>query len=702
MTSLPRTDRRFGTLLLALLFAAGATPGLLSCSQSGTKSIGQPPSPPANIVLITIDTLRADALGCYGNRAVETPNLDRLAREGMVFDAAHASNVVTLASHTNILTGLYPYQHGVRENSGFRLDSRFPTLATILSGRGFATAAFVAAFPLDSRFGLNRGFDVYDDRYRPGSSPYDFEVQERPGTEVVSLALDWYRKHDGRKRFLWVHLYDPHAPYRPPPPFAERYAAQPYLGEVAATDAALAPLLDEVREKGRGDTLIILTADHGEALGDHGELTHGLFAYEATLRVPLVLWSRGRVQPGRTARPARHVDILPTALGMVGEPLPAGLPGQSLLAAEERSATYFESLSVSLNRGWAPLIGVISNGLKYVDLPIPELYDLSADPQEKRNLATERRDVVRKLKSLLPNGAASASPHASGEEAHRLLALGYLSGSASHRGPYTEEDDPKRLVGLDAKIHRVVDLYQHGDPSAAEALAREILRDRPAMSVGYDFLAFLLQQKGRDGEAASVLRSAIRNDLASEPMRVRLALILCEAGRPNEALPVLAPVKKSDDPDTQNAIGIALADLGHTAEALAVFEKIVQSHPTNAVAFQNMGIALLKTRNASAALEKFDRALAVNEKLPRALNGKGVAQVELGDAPGAIVSWTRAAELDPRQYDALFNLGMVAAQRGQVDVARDALRRFVATAPSSLYARDLQEARRMLKGMGGA
>jgi len=700
----PRPRFRVLKLHLAVLLflIAGESLLLLACSRTAREPAGQPTAPPTNFVLITIDTLRADALGFYGNRKVETPNLDRLAGEGLVFDSAHGSNVVTLASHTNILTGLYPYQHGVRENSGFRLDSRFPTLATILSGQGYATAAVVAAFPLDSRFGLNRGFDLYDDRYPPGSSPYDFEVQERPGTEVVSLALDWYRKNEGRKRFLWVHVYDPHAPYRPPPPFAQRYAGQAYLGEVAATDAALAPLLEYVRQNGRNDTLIVVTADHGEALGDHGELTHGLFAYEATLKVPLVLWEPALVKPARSARPARHVDILPTALAMLGAPVPPGLPGHSLLSADSGWPTYFESLSVSLNRGWAPLTGVISDGLKYVDLPIPELYDLAADPEEKKNLAGERRDAVRKLKALLPSGGAAASSGASSEEARRLLALGYLSGSSTHHGPYTEADDPKTLVGLDGKIHRVVDLYQRGDQPAAEALAREILRDRPSMSVGYDFLAFLLQQKGRDGEAASVLQAAVRNGLASEEMRGRLALILCEAGRPKEALETLAPVKQSEDPDTQNTIGIALADLGRTPEALAVFTKIVQTHPTNALAFQNMGIALLKSRDAKGALEKFDRALAINEKLPRALNARGVALAQLGDAAGAMASWSRAADLDPRQYDALFNLGIVAAQRGQTDVARKALARFVATAPPAVYARDLKEARRMLKGMGGA
>ena len=659
-------------------------------------------SAPRDVVLITIDTLRADAPGFSGNRKVETPNLDRLAREGLVFESAHASNVVTLASHTNILTGLYPYQHGVRENAGFRLDARFPTMATLLAERGYATAAFVGAFPLDSRYGLNRGFDVYDDRYPPGVTAYDFAVPERPGTEVVGLALDWYRKNEDKKRFLWVHLYDPHAPYRPPAPFRERYAGDLYLGEVAATDAALGPLVELLEEKEKGSTLVVVTADHGEALGDHGELTHGLFAYEATLKVPLVVWCPGRVQPGRTTRSAAHVDILPTVLDFLATPPPAGLQGRSLREETAGRVTYFESLSASLNRGWAPLTGVIAGGLKYVDLPIPELYDLAADPEEKRNLAAQRPDAVRKLKAMLPAASATASPRATSEEARRLLALGYLSGSAGHRGPYTEADDPKKLVALDARIHRVIDLYQRGDRAAAKTLALEIVKERPSMSVGYDFLAFLLQQEGRDGEAASVLQSAVGKGLASEEMRQKLALILCEQGRPAEGLEALKPFAQSDDPDTQNTIGIALTDLGRTQEPLRVFEEVARKHPTNPISFENMGIALLKSRNAAGALEKLNRALAINEKLPRALNTKGVAQMELNDPAGAIASWSRAAELDPRQYNALLNLGIVAAQRGEISVARDALRRFVATAPPALYAKDLARARRMLKEMGGA
>ena len=703
MTS-PRRARHRSTLagvagLLAAAFAA------FSCRERGSpaSSAGSAKSAatPRVVALITIDTLRADAVGFLGNSRGTTPNLDRLAKEGVVFEQAHASNVVTLPSHTNILTGLYPYQHGVRDNSGYRLEPRFPTAATLLHDAGWATGAFVAAFPLDARYGLDRGFDVYDQRYPPTTSAYDFEVQERPGHEVVSAALEWFEKEKARPRFLWVHVYEPHAPYLPPPPFADKFRDDPYLGEVAAADAALAPLLDRLRSE---DAIVVVTGDHGEAFGSHGERTHGLFAYEATLHVPLLLWSPARIAPGRRAEPARHVDILPTLLESVRVAAPPGLPGRPLLPARpEASETYFEALSSWKNRGWAPLVGLSDGRYKYVDLPIPELYDFRADPEERVNLFASEPAVARRLKTKLP-AASAALPSGTApdsEEARRLMSLGYLSGSAARKSRYTAADDPKTLVGVDEKIHHVIDLFQHGDVSGATALARQVLRDRPDMPTGYEFLAFLLQSGGKEREAAQVLGDAAKKGLASEAMNVRLALILSEAGRPADALGILKPFAASTDPDTQNAIGIALSDSGHSDEALRVFEKILERDPRNAVALQNAGIALLKKGDAPAAIERFGRAFAINDRLPRAWNARGVAEAQLGRAPEAIASWKRATDLDPRQYDALFNIAVVAGKSGDRATAREALTRFVQTAPPGVYARDIAAARKMLAGLGG-
>ncbi len=314
--------------MLAAVLAAG---GGVLLFRSRPAQVSFTSRPGQNVLLITIDTLRADALSAYGGQA-STPALDRLAGEGVRFTFAHAQAVLTLPSHTSILTGQYPYVHGVRENSGYRLAPGARTIATLLKQAGYATGAFVAAFPLHSRFGLNQGFDVYDDRFGETRDPTEFVMPERPATTVVPLAREWIGAHKGQRWFAWVHVFDPHAPYRPPPPYDSQYAGKPYYGEVAATDAALAPLLDDVRDSSQ-PTIIVVTGDHGESLGEHGEETHGLFAYEATLHIPLIVAELGGgVREARgevSSASVRHVDVLPTLLDAVGQPIPGDLPGRS-------------------------------------------------------------------------------------------------------------------------------------------------------------------------------------------------------------------------------------------------------------------------------------------------------------------------------------------------------------------------------------
>ncbi|HYT31086.1 MAG TPA: sulfatase, partial [Thermoanaerobaculia bacterium] len=441
--SISRISR--GTAILAI-----AAAGLISVACRERSQTQAASAPPPDIVLITVDTLRADALGYTGNSRVATPNIDRLSREGRVFTQAHAHNVMTLPSHANILTGRLPYEHGIRDNEGFRLDSKTQTLAALLHGARYATGAAIGAFPLDARFGLDRGFDVYDEKYPQGANEYDFRVAERPATEVIAVARSWYAGNAGRPRFLFVHLYDCHSPHVPPAHLAAAYADTPYLGEVAGIDEALGPLIEDLRAS-HIPTLLVLTSDHGEALGDHGEETHGLFAYEATLHVPLILWGPGLVSPGRDESLRGHVDILPTVLPQARAALPPGLPGHSLLAAgNPASGSYFEALSASITRGWAPLRGVIRDGTKFVDLPIPELYDLRSDPKEEHNLALERRDAVRLLKTLLPQPVAPSALPESVETVANLRRIGYLSGSGAPKKTFGPEDDPKNLVSLDA------------------------------------------------------------------------------------------------------------------------------------------------------------------------------------------------------------------------------------------------------------
>jgi len=663
---------------------------------------GETPTPAAqpDIILITIDTLRADSVGFAPNAKVKTPFLDRMAGEGIVFANAHAHNVVTLPSHTNILTGLYPYQHGVRDNAGYKLDAKHETVATMLRRAGYATGAFIGAYPLDAKYGLNQGFDVYDDNYGKGAASLDFAIQERPASAVLDAATKWWQSNEGRKRFLWIHLYDPHAPYRPPQPFASEYASSPYLGEIAAVDDALNRQLTPILDADR-NALVIITSDHGEGLGDHGEQTHGLFAYEATLHIPLIVRAPGAKHRVEDAY-VRHVDIVPTILARAGVAKPASLLGASLLDKIDRRDSYFEALTASLNRGWAPLTGVIHGSEKYIDLPIAELYDLPRDPAEKNNLRAERRrdvEEARRLLASMSGGAAAAQRSVSAEEIAQLRSLGYVGGSATAKSTYTEADDPKNLVDLDNKMHEIIDSYERHDTAKAVQLAREVVKARPEMAAGRELLAFVLQQSERVPEAIENLRAAMKTGQETETTRVQLALLLTESGKAAEAVQLLAPLAGGTDPEALNAYGIALADIGKVDEATQQFEKVLRADPNNAPALQNLGIVALRRDDVQSAMSFLTRALALNPKLPLALNTLGVVYAKQGDLPHAVESWNRAVAVDPRQYDALFNIGLVEGRAGHVAEARAALARFVATAPPERYGADIATAKQALSSL---
>jgi arylsulfatase A-like enzyme len=345
-------------VVVAVVVAAFAGIGYLGWGRLRPATL--PRDPGLSVLLVSIDTLRADALGAYGNARARTPWIDRLAREGVRFDAAHAHNVVTLPSHANMLTGLLPFAHGVRDNNGFRVPKDAKTLAALLKPRGYRSGGFVSAFVLDERFGLANGFDRWDSRVAGGEWSRGFLMPERPGRATVAEALSWLAAGSGPS-FAFVHLYEPHSPYEPPPEFAAG-APDAYHGEVAAADAALEPLLRPILEQGpSGRTLVILTSDHGESLGEHGEATHGVFAYEATLRVPLVVYAPSLFRPRVVSELVRHVDLVPTVLDVLGMGKPEGLDGRSLLGllagqgAGEPPAGYFEALTASINRRWAPL-----------------------------------------------------------------------------------------------------------------------------------------------------------------------------------------------------------------------------------------------------------------------------------------------------------------------------------------------------------
>src|SRR5262245_14815313 len=535
-----RDTRRW--VALGALGAAALTAGWFVIARGRAPQADLRSIPGQNVLLVTIDTLRADALGAYGGPA-STPALDRLARDGVRFDFAHAHAVLTLPSHASILTGRYPFQHGIRDNGGYRLPSGARTLATLLKHAGYATAAFVAAFPVHSRFGLNEGFDIYDDHFGETRAPAEFVMPERPASAVVPLARDWIARRGTTPWFCWVHVFDPHAPYQPPAPFDGQYASRPYYGEVAATDMALAPLLDDVRTADR-PTLVVVTGDHGEALGDHGEETHGVFAYESTLRIPMIVAALGgsaktRSEPvdGEVSSiAARHVDILPTILDAVAQPVPADVPGRTLLPAAERRGTaprpsYFEAMSAMLNRGWAPLIGIVADREKYIDVPIPERYDIAADAAEQTNLVGASPDRDRTLVAALRGFGAPLPGQRRTEDADalaRLRALGYVSGAAPAKSQYTDADDPKRLITLDQAIHRGVALYQQRRFTDAARVYQDVVKQRPDMSIAYQHLAFVAWQSGDLPAAIGVLQQALRAGVTHMELTTQLGTYLAE------------------------------------------------------------------------------------------------------------------------------------------------------------------------------
>ena len=703
--------------------AAGVVGVAFWVSSAGDSGERLTVDPQQNVLLVTIDTLRGDAPGCYGGPA-RTPNIDRVAADGVRFSFAHAHAVVTLPSHASILTGTYPFQHGYRENSGYRLKPGMPTLATILKAQGFTTGAFVAAFPLDARFGLTPGFDVYDGRFDDLAGG-GFTIVERSAAAVVSLATSWIEAQAGRW-LAWVHVYEPHAPYRPQPPFDRDYADRPYFGEVAAVDAALGPLFESVRRSAR-QTLVVITGDHGEALGDHGESTHGLFAYESTLRIPLIMAAvHGGTQSAQSTQrksisstfaafalqraegsaagevsddPARHIDILPTILDSLQIAIPPALPGRPLRTRADRRAregqpSYFEAMSPMLDYGWAPITGVLAGREKFIGAPIAELYDLAADPNEETNLAG--RDAARQqaiaarladFHATLPGAAASEDP----EVARRLRSLGYVSGGAVPKARYTDADDPKRLVDVDQKMHDAVAADEEGRPADAIALYREVLARRPEMMAASRHLAFDYWRSGQTPAAIDTLRAALARG-ATPGAEIQLGTYLVEVGRGQEALALLEKAAQADPTlDALNALGIAYGRTGRPKEALAVFDRGLKIDPDSPMLHENIGAIHLDAGQLAAARDEFARAIRANPSSAQGHAGLATVAFKSGDRDTALASWKRAVDLDPTNWDALYNLGVQLLRVGRIAEARPHLERFVRTAPASQYAKDIRE-----------
>ncbi|HEV7485073.1 MAG TPA: sulfatase-like hydrolase/transferase [Thermoanaerobaculia bacterium] len=471
----------------------------------------------APVILITIDTLRADHLSIYGAKLVDTPAIDRLAADGIAFENAYAHVPLTFPSHATILTGRLPYENGVRSNIGYTLDPKaYPTLPRLLSEHGYATGGAVSAYVLRRDTGLGSLFDFYDDSMEVWESA-TLGALQRHGGETVRAAVGWLDKVKGRPFFLFLHLFEPHSPYEPVEPFRSKYAANPYDGEIATADAILGQFLADLDRRGLYDkSLIILAGDHGEGLGDHGESEHGVLLYREVLHVPLIVKLPGRYLAGkRVSAPAQLVDILPTITGAVGSRVPDGLPGMSLIDLAEGRAraerkVYSETLYPRLHLGWSQLRSFTDARNHYIESPAPELFDVVADPHETHNVRAERRRDAAAFDSELskiPLNLQAQKP-ANSEEMARLSALGYLSGAAVHTtGPLR---NPRDHINVLARVQQTFVLNQQKRYSESVALCREILRDEPDLVDVYMQMAGDLRRLGRLAEALEAYREAIR------------------------------------------------------------------------------------------------------------------------------------------------------------------------------------------------
>jgi len=653
------------------------------------------PAPPS-IVLITIDTLRADRVGAYGAGPGRTPTLDALAAEGVVVEDAWASVPLTLPSHATILSGLEPPHHGVHDNGTYVFPPEPPTLATLLGARGYATGAFVGAYVLDRRFGLARGFAQYDDAIERRTSGASVLESERRAETVTSAAVSWIKAQTGP--FLaWVHLYDPHAPYDPPSPFRERFEGRPYEGEIAYVDASLAPLLAAARERA-GDRLVVLvTADHGEGLGDHGERTHGFFVYGATLRVPLILAGAGVPRAEKRAGPARSADILPTLLALAGIAPPAGLPGSDLLRGPRPREAYAETLYPQ-TLGWAPLRAFRSGSLRLIEAPRPELYDLSDDPGETRDRFAERPQEAERLRAALAAVRAGEREAAAGPAdaatTERLRALGYVAG-AMPGAVAADAKDPKDALPLWQRLEEANWAAARGDHAAAVPVLRALLAEEPGNVAFKRALSASLRGLGRAREAAELLGSADGDATAWHER----ALALTEAGQIDEAI-------RSEDraralnpllPEVHNHIGVLQARKGRLIEALGAFDEAVRLDPNNVRAHTNRANALRSMGRVSEAREAYLSATRIAPEDADALNGLGVLAVQGGATDEAVQLFRRVLARDPSHAEARLNLAVAEARAGRPDAARIELEQIL-RGPGSSDVKD--RARRFLRDLG--
>ncbi len=616
-------------LALAVLFGCG----------------GVRPRQGQNLLVITIDTLRADRVGAYGYREARTPHLDRLAAQGVVFEEAIAQVPVTLPSHASLFTGLVPPTHGVRDNTYFRLDSEARTLAEILKERGYETAAFVAAFVLDSSFGLDQGFEVYDDEV-PAVAESTGTIAERQGDLVTRAFESWVENRPSdRPFFAWLHYFDPHLPYAAPAPYPAGYD-----GEIAYADAQVGRVLERLETEGLAkDTLVVVTSDHGESLGEHGEKSHGFFVYDATLHVPLILKSAASLPAGkRVAASVRTIDIFPTALEALAVPVPEEAQGSSLLPlvrgeATETPPAYAECYVSELNFRWAPLVALREGGYKYIEAPRPELYDLGADPGEMKNLVEAdpgraqrmRSRLAERVEEFAPSFSSRAQPDP--ETIARLRSLGYAASGGGSAPEGAALPDPKDRLHLWTRLEEVILHQGAGDlPKAIEA-ALEVLDEDPTNLLALELLAGARAATGERKEAIELYRRILEIDATRPLSHVLFGNLLWQSG-----------------------------DLDG---AEASFRAALERDPDFARAHRRLGELYFTRGETEKALESFGRAAELADEDVETRLGIARSLKASGDMTGALRELEALHGQSPKDPEILAEYAGTLAQQGEIDRA---------------------------------
>jgi arylsulfatase A-like enzyme/predicted Zn-dependent protease len=649
-----------------------------------------------NVLLISIDTLRADRLPAYGYERVDTPSITRLAREGVVFEWAFAPVPLTLPSHVSLMTGLEPFTHGVRDNGGFYVEEAVNTLAEILRGRGYRTGAFVSAFVLDSRWGLDQGFDQYFDDFQVSANDLAaMAAIQRPGQATWAEGRSWLEQSATQPFFLWLHLFDPHTPYTPPEPFKNRYAAAPYDGEIASADAIVGDVLADLDRLGKlDDTLVVLVSDHGEGLGEHDEDEHGLLAYDSTLRVPWIMRLPGGRFAGTTVNHAASLtDVMPTMLDLLGMTKPHGLDGTSMLGSITGPSSsagrpiYAETHYPRIRFDWSELTVLRDERFKYVRAPRPELYEYRVDLAESRNLVVQHRDIAMRFERVLEQlrgrkPLATAKPTSTDPEVERrLLALGYVGGAS--RSAERALADPKDKVRSYQKLMRARQALEEGRTSDGIDALEALLVAEPDLEPAHRVLRDYWISVGQHERGLSTFSAALDRRPGDALLLQDLAILLRAARRPGEAL---AKARQAVDADSGDVRALVLAadilnDQGQYADALALLTRA-----RGLTASSELSMKLAQAHFRLGRVDEAERILA--DALATYMDVAGahylLAQIfeQRGDFGRAESEYRREIDTHVWDYQARFNLAMLLGRRGSFGEQAAMLDRIPPLAPA--------------------